>query len=80
MTQEHPNQGPRGDHHGTHTHPESVHRGEEHPRAKLTELDVKRIRARCAAGESLRSVARAFGVSRTNIRMIIRRRTWAHVP
>jgi len=76
----HPGRGPRGDQHGTHTHPESVHRGEGHPAAKLTEVDVVRIRARCAAGESLRSVANAFGVSRTSIRMIVRRRTWSHVP
>ena len=80
MAQAHPGGGPRGDQHGTHTQPGSVHRGEAHPAAKLTESDVISIRARCAAGESLRHVASAYGVSRTNIRMIIQRRTWSHVP
>ena len=72
--------GNRGCRHGTHTKPESVHRGETHPAAKLTEAQVIHIRARCANGESVRSVASAYGVSRTSIRMIIQRRTWSHIP
>lgn len=37
--------------------------GERNPRARLSDADVATIRARCAAGESRASVARAFGVS-----------------
>jgi hypothetical protein len=76
----HPVRGARGDQHGTHTHPESIHRGEEHKGARLTEAAVVSIRARTAAGDSQRSLALAYGVSRSTIRSIVRRTAWSHVP
>ena len=80
MADAHPDRSPRGDRHGTHTKPDSLRRGEQHHSAKLTEAEVIQIRAHCAAGESHRSVARIYGVSRATIRMIVLRNTWTHIP
>jgi hypothetical protein len=49
------------------------------PAAKLTESDVQSIRAKCAAGESQRSVADDFGIARSTVSFIVRRITWAEV-
>ena len=53
--------------------------GEENPGAKLTEVDVRQMRARYAAGESRKSLARRFRTSRSNVDLIVTRRRWAHV-
>ena len=53
--------------------------GESHPRAKFTEVQVREIRRRHAAGESESSLARYFRASQTGISSIIRFRTWRHV-
>jgi hypothetical protein len=55
------------------------HPGESHPGAKLTEADVRAIRARVAGGESHYALARAFDVSRPTITAVITRRHWSHV-
>ncbi len=55
--------------------------GEEHPRAKLTEDDVRAIWARHRAGlESNRKLAKEYMVGRAAIDKIIRRENWAHIP
>ncbi len=51
-------------------------RGAANPRAKLTEADVKAIRAWHAKGVSRKALARNFGVSESNIGYIIARKTW----
>lgn len=53
--------------------------GSRHPRAKLTEAIVTACRARFAAGESKRSLAREFGVSSNAMRDAIAGVTWKHV-
>lgn len=53
--------------------------GESHPRAKLTEADVRDIRSRAASGESLRQMARARGLGLTTVKDIVSRRRWSHV-
>ena len=53
--------------------------GEENPGAKLTEVDVRQMRARYAAGESRKSLARRFRTSRSNVDLIVTRRRWARV-
>lgn len=53
--------------------------GEKHPRSKLTEDAVREIRVRRAAGESYSSLAKAFGVDKTNIAYVATRKTWKHV-
>jgi DNA-binding transcriptional regulator YiaG len=67
-----------GERHRSRTHPESIDRGEEHPQAKLTEDQVRAIRA--TTGVSKRALARRYGVADSTIRKIIDRRKWAHIP
>ena len=57
----------------------SKQRGEANYNSKLTNDDVTSIRARCAAGELQRDVARSFGVGRSNLSDIVNRKTWTHV-
>ncbi|MBY8977412.1 hypothetical protein KHP62_16485 [Rhodobacteraceae bacterium NNCM2] len=54
-------------------------RGERHPGAKLNEAAVRKIRAGLAAGESMESLARRFGVKSPAIRKIRDGVTWRHV-
>lgn len=54
-------------------------RGERSGTAKLTELQVREIRARAATGEYQRPLAKAFGVTQGVVWHIIHRRTWRHV-
>jgi hypothetical protein len=56
-----------------------VGRGELHGRAKLTEANVRDIRARFDAGGSQRVIAADYGVSHTVIGKIGKRTSWAHV-
>lgn len=56
-----------------------VGRGALHGRAKLSEADVRAIRARFDAGESQRGIAADYGVSHTVIGQIGKRTRWAHV-
>lgn len=54
--------------------------GEQHSKAKLSEEDVRQIRKLYAAKQlSYSTLAKHFGVSRGNIAMIIRGKTWKHV-
>ncbi len=69
----------RGERHGTHTHPETVRRGEQQGGAKLTDEKVREIRRRAATGESLSAIARAFDVTRTSVNFVVTRRSWAHI-
>jgi hypothetical protein len=54
-------------------------RGERNGFAKLTEAQVREIRAAAAAGSSTSKLARCYGVDPSNIRYIVARRWWAHV-
>ena len=55
--------------------------GEENPAAKITDADVRMIRARYAAGgTTLAALGREYGLSQTNVSAIIRRKHWQHVP
>lgn len=53
--------------------------GEKHPAAKLTNADVRDIRAALASGGSWRRTAKRFGVSKKTIGDIKMGRRWAHV-
>lgn len=53
--------------------------GIANPAAKVTERQVQKIRARCAAGETQESVGRDHGLRQTQISHIINRISWAHV-
>lgn len=53
-------------------------RGEEHPFAVLTEAQVQEIRARYVGGDhSYASLARLFGMSKSQIGSILTRKKWA---
>ena len=54
-------------------------KGEKHWRAKLTEVDVIAIRNRSNT-ESRFVLAREYNVNESNIRLIIQRKTWRHIP
>lgn len=60
-------------------YPERRARGERQGSAKLTAAVVRDIRKRAAAGETHRSIARVYGVSKTCVGEIVRRENWAHV-
>lgn len=55
-------------------------RGEGHGRARLTEADVRAIRALYAEGAaSQQALANRYGVSQNSVSALIRRKTWRHV-
>lgn len=54
-------------------------RGERHHRAKITENDVRSIRAASASGASRRALAAQYGLSKRAIQFIVQRRNWKHV-
>lgn len=54
--------------------------GEKSPHAKLTSAAVLDIRRRKRAGESLTTLATAFGVHKSAISKVVRRESWAHLP
>lgn len=56
-----------------------VARGREHPRAKLSEIDVRAIVARRKEGGTMAAIAAVFHVSGTAIRDVMSGRTWSHV-
>lgn len=54
-------------------------RGARNGNAKNSEETVRQIRARAAAGESGRLIARDLGLNEATVHRIVNRRTWAHV-
>lgn len=58
-------------------HPEV--RGEKQWNARLTADLVRTIRVRASAGEKHETIARDMGVCRSNISIIVRRKSWGHV-
>jgi hypothetical protein len=69
----------RGDRNGARTHPERVVRGEQHRNARLTEADVRAVRAAAVTGESPTTLAKRFAVTRPTIVGVLTGRTWKHV-
>lgn len=63
----------RGDRHGSVTRPDAAVRGEQHPKAKLSEADVRRIRV---SSKSIRRLGAEFGVSSMTISQIKRHIIW----
>lgn len=52
-----------GERHSSRTKPESVPRGDTHWNARLSDLDIERLRARRVGGAKLRELAQEFGIS-----------------
>lgn len=55
-------------------------RGSRVGRSRLTEEDIPIIRSRLAKGETLRAIAKDYGVDNTSISQLKLGRTWSHVP
>lgn len=54
--------------------------GEKHPRAKITEEDVREIRRRAACKEcSNTELAEEYGISGAMVGYIIKKKSWSHV-
>ena len=53
--------------------------GKALPQAKVTETEVREIRARCATGETHGSIAADYRLSRAGVSQIARRKNWAWV-
>ena len=53
--------------------------GEVNGRAKLTESDVRQIRALRASGETITALAERFQVTRRTIRLAVTGETWGHI-
>ena len=94
-TRRHPEWVARGDKSSARMHPESVLRGANHPArlhpermargervgiSKLTEADVRSIRAELARGVAQQRLADKFSVHQSVISDIKLRITWKHVP
>jgi len=69
-----------GDDHPGRKHPENLKRGEESGSAKLTQSQVIEIRTLFAGGVSIEELASRFPCCADNIRAIVTRRSWRHVP
>ena len=55
-------------------------KGELHPQHKLTENQVRMIRKLCDIGHrNIKVLARNNGVSASNIRKIVKNKTWTHI-
>lgn len=54
-------------------------RGERQGSAKLTDQKVTEIRRLAEDGVTVKRLADMYGVSGTNIRLIVKRATWKHV-
>lgn len=57
----------------------NIAHGERHGHAKLTEDNVREIRARYGAGETCTNLAAEFGVSQPNVNVLVHGKTWKHV-
>lgn len=57
----------------------SNRRGENHPRAKLTNEQVIQIRELFSKGFSTSVIAKNFKVSKWNIEEITKKKTWTHI-
>lgn len=68
-----------GDAHPMRRYPEKVRRGEANNKARLTVAQVQTIRARHGRGETIRGLARAYGVTKNAVAQIVHYQTWRHV-
>ena len=61
------------------TNKSNSRRGENHPRAKLTNEQVMQIRDLYSKGFSTSVIARNYKVSKWNIEEIVKKHTWTHI-
>lgn len=70
---------PHGESHYLRRCPEKVLRGSKAPHARLTEGDVRTIKALYAAGHLQKDLADQFGLCQQSISDLLRGKTWKHV-
>ncbi len=76
----HRDQMPRGDRNPSRLHPERLARGERSGVAKLNEDRVRQIRSEIAAGTTTRrELAERFGIGKSTVNNVVKRKTWLHV-
>lgn len=68
-----------GSRNGTRTRPERRSRGEAHYNAKITEDDVRRIRAKREEGFGLAAIARELDLPHGSVRGVLEGKSWTHV-
>ena len=69
-----------GDKNGSRKYPERLKRGENHPQARLTVDQVRKIREDYIAGTfTLTHLAKIHQTDYTNISLIGRKKTWRHI-
>ena len=69
-----------GEKNGTHTCPETVHKGSENGQSKLTESLVIEIRSKYAKGEAdTYKLADLYNVSQAAIWYAVKNKTWKHI-
>jgi len=77
----HPERKLTGERHFSFRHPEWVARGSGTTQAKVTEDQVREMRALYAAGGiTQKALSARYGITSGALRHMIARRTWAHVP
>jgi hypothetical protein len=70
------NRSARNNSHGTHTHPESICKGERNGRSKLIKTQAENIRIQFSNGLSVKSLSINFNVSKRTISRIISGESW----
>jgi hypothetical protein len=68
-----------GSRHRSHTHPETVIRGESHRLTKLTADQVREIRRLRASGKRATEIAILFGINNRSVSNICLRINWKHI-
>lgn len=76
----HPEKIPRGEQHWSRSKPNLIRRGEQIYAAKLTDEQVIEMRARRLSGERPVDLAPDYGVDRSTVSDICRRKSWRHLP
>jgi hypothetical protein len=68
-----------GDRNGTRAHPETRPRGEAHPSAKLSEVQVREVLELTRQGRTRNQLAQHFNVCKSTIQWIVRGGNWKHL-
>jgi hypothetical protein len=54
-------------------------KGEFHPNAKLTGVEVLQIRSLAAIGFPLKTISKNYKISLWNVKSIVENKTWKHI-
>jgi hypothetical protein len=54
-------------------------KGEKHSHARLTNIQIIKIRERYSNGDSVKDISKDFSINQSTISRIVNRRTWNHI-